>query len=61
LTGIGPSLREYLGDPDDALRLVAVRELLKDWHWFDPTLARVGAPEPLLSRWSRLSIYRWRC
>jgi hypothetical protein len=54
LTGNGPSPHEWLGDPDDALRLVEVRELLEGAPWFDVTLRRVGAPEPLLSHWSRL-------
>ncbi|HEU0059395.1 MAG TPA: hypothetical protein VFR19_05915 [Hyphomicrobiaceae bacterium] len=48
------SPRDWLGDPDDALRLVSARALLDGAPWFDPTLARVGAPEPLLSHWSRL-------
>jgi hypothetical protein len=50
----GPSPRDWLGDPDDALRLVSARALLEGAPWFDPTLARVGAPEPLASHWSRL-------
>ncbi len=54
LAGPGPSLSEWLGDPDDALRLVTVRELLAGAPWFDTTLPRIGAPEPLLSHWSRL-------
>lgn len=54
LAGPGPSLADWLGDTDDALRLVAVRELLGGAPWFDTTLPRVGAPAPLLSHWSRL-------
>jgi hypothetical protein len=54
LTGADPSPLQWLGDPDDALRLVEVRELLEGAPWFDPTIGRVGAPEPLLSHWSRL-------
>ena len=54
LAGGGPALRDWLGDPDDALRLVSVRELLGGAPWFDPTLPRVGAPDPLISHWSRL-------
>lgn len=54
LAGPGPSLTNWLGDPDDALRLVTVRELLGGAPWFDTTLARIGAPAPLVSHWSRL-------
>jgi hypothetical protein len=54
LAGPGPSLSNWLGDPDDALRLVTVRELLAGAPWFDTTLSRIGAPEPLVSHWSRL-------
>jgi hypothetical protein len=48
------SLLSNLGDTDDALRLVSVRELLAGASWFDTTITRVGAPEPLVSHWSRL-------
>jgi hypothetical protein len=54
LAGPGPSLLAWLGDTDDALRLVSVRELLAGAPWFDTTLPRMGAPEPLISHWSRL-------
>ena len=54
LAGHGPSLSDWLGDPDDAVRLVTVRELLAGAPWFDTTLPRIGAPEPLVSHWSRL-------
>jgi hypothetical protein len=48
-------LADRLGDSDDAVRLVMVRELIAGGaSWFDPTLARIGAPEPLLPHWSRL-------
>jgi len=50
----GASPRDWLGDPDDALRLVSARALLGGAAWFDLTLERVGAPEPLASHWSRL-------
>jgi hypothetical protein len=52
--GQGLPLRDWLGDPDDALRLVSVRELIAGAPWFDTTLPRIGAPEPLVSHWSRL-------
>lgn len=51
--GLG-ALPDWLGDSDDAVRLVAVRELMAGAPWFDTTLPRIGAPEPLLSHWSRL-------
>src|SRR5580765_58080 len=54
LAGPGPSLADWLGDTDDAVRLVSVRELIAGAPWFDTTLPRIGAPEPLVSHWSRL-------
>src|SRR5262245_34444517 len=54
LLGPGPSLLDSLGDTDDAVRLVTVRELLAGASWFDTTLPRIGAPDPLVSHWSRL-------
>jgi hypothetical protein len=48
------ALANWLGDTDDAVRLVTVRELLGGAPWFDTTLPRIGAPEPLVSHWSRL-------
>jgi hypothetical protein len=54
LAGPGPSLSEWLGDTDDAVRLVTVRELIGGAPWFDTTLPRSGAPEPLVSHLSRL-------
>jgi len=50
----GASFWDSLGDTDDATRLVSVRELLAGARWFDTTLPRIGAPEPLVSHWSRL-------
>ena len=50
----GSSFWDSLGDTDDAARLVSVRELLAGARWFDTTLPRIGAPEPLVSHWSRL-------
>ena len=43
-----------LGDTDDATRLVQVRELLAGAPLQDTTLPRFGAPQPLVSHWSRL-------
>lgn len=50
----GPPLGQWLGDTDDAVRLVAVRDLIAGAAWFDTTLPRIGAPDPLVSHWSRL-------
>lgn len=43
-----------LGDTDDATRLIQVRELLAGAPWQDTTLPRFGAPDFLVSHWSRL-------
>lgn len=42
------------GDPDDALRLMEVRDLLAGQGWFDLHQYRVAAPEGMLMHWSRL-------
>lgn len=42
------------GDTDDALRLVQVRDFLIHKNWYDLRLAAIGAPEALMSHWSRL-------
>jgi hypothetical protein len=42
------------GDPDDALRLMEVRDLLAGQGWFDLHQYRVAAPEGVLMHWSRL-------
>ncbi len=42
------------GDPDDALRLVQVRDLLAGQSWFDLHQYRVAAPEGVAMHWSRL-------
>lgn len=41
-------------DPDDALRLVQVRDLLAGQPWFDVHQYRVAAPEGVAMHWSRL-------
>jgi hypothetical protein len=48
------SLVDRLGDSDDATRLITVRDLIAGAPWFDTKVPRIGAPEPLLSHWSRL-------
>jgi hypothetical protein len=47
-------LTNYLGDADDAARLVQVREFMAGAHWFDLTTTTMGGPEGMLSHWSRL-------
>lgn len=47
-------LLDGLGDTDDATRLYQVREFLAGRGWYDLTLTRIGAPDPLVSHWSRL-------
>jgi hypothetical protein len=41
-------------DPDDALRLMEVRDLLAGQGWFDLHQYRVAAPQGVLMHWSRL-------
>ncbi len=41
-------------DPDDALRLVQVRDLLAGQSWFDLTQYRIHPPEGVPMHWSRL-------
>jgi hypothetical protein len=43
-----------LGDTDDALRLVIVRELISGRHWFDTHIERLQPPAGLDMHWSRL-------
>ncbi len=47
-----PGMR--MGDPDDVLRLVQVRDLLGGQAWFDLHQYRIMAPEGVLMHWSRL-------
>jgi hypothetical protein len=41
-------------DPDDALRLLQVRDLLAGQSWFDVHQYRIAAPEGVAMHWSRL-------
>ena len=43
-----------LGDPDDATRLIQVREFMASGHWFDTTTMKIGGDAGMLSHWSRL-------
>ncbi len=45
---------ERFGDPDDALRLIEVRDLLAGQGWFDLHQYRIAAPEGVPMHWSRL-------
>jgi hypothetical protein len=44
----------YLGDTDDVLRGLQIREFLRSGDWFDRTLPMIAMPEPYVSPWSRL-------
>jgi hypothetical protein len=47
--------KDYVGiDPDDAMRLVEVRDLLAGQGWFDLTQYRLGPDGGTLMHWSRL-------
>src|ERR1700686_2925582 len=50
----GTGLFGNLGDPDDATRLIQVREFLTSGHWFDTTTMKIGGDAGMLSHWSRL-------
>ncbi len=44
-----------LGDPDNYMRLVQVRDWLDGQSWWDTTQYRIGPPEGLKLHWSRLA------
>lgn len=44
----------YLGDIDDLLRRLQVRELLRTGAWYDRTLPMISMPEAYVSPWSRI-------
>ena len=48
------AFRHGVGDTDDAVRLVLVRELLAGHGWYHPEIARLQAPWGALMHWSRL-------
>lgn len=54
LAGNPGHLSSLIGDTDDAVRLIEVRRLLAGTGWTDMALPTIGAPQPLLSHWSRL-------
>ena len=47
-------LGKTLGDPDDALRLVMVRDLMAGRGWYDQLLTRLQPPLGTYMHWSRL-------
>jgi hypothetical protein len=47
-------LDSTLGDTDDAMRLVQLREFLQHQNWFDLHTQRVGGSEGYTSHWSRI-------
>lgn len=53
-SGEAVPLGSKFGDTDDALRLVQVRDFLIHGSWYDTRLTAIGAPEALVSHWSRL-------
>ncbi len=50
----GTLMQLDFSDPDDALRLVQVRDLLAGQSWFDLTQHRINPPEGVPMHWSRL-------
>jgi asparagine N-glycosylation enzyme membrane subunit Stt3 len=47
-------LAKTLGDPDDAMRLVLVRELMAGRGWYDQLVTRLQPPLGTMMHWSRL-------
>lgn len=54
LASRGAELLTSLGDTDDATRLVELHAFLGHGNWWNLTLDRIGAPDALVSHWSRL-------
>jgi hypothetical protein len=48
------TLHRPLGDTDDAMRLVIVRDLLAGRGWYDQVIARIQPPAGVWLHWSRL-------
>jgi hypothetical protein len=44
----------FLGDIDDRLRAIQIRQLLGGKSWYDLTISGLSMPEPYISPWSRL-------
>src|SRR6056297_2710100 len=49
-----PPTGSRVGDTDDALRLVQVRDFLMYGNWYDTTISQMGGGEALVSHGSRL-------
>jgi hypothetical protein len=47
-------LRDNLGDTDDAMRLVLVRDLMSGRGWYDQLVTRLQPPHGVYMHWSRL-------
>jgi hypothetical protein len=54
VTGAQQIASVRFNDPDDALRLMEVRDLLGGQSWFDLHQYRIAAPEGVAMHWSRL-------
>jgi hypothetical protein len=54
LTGHADNLANSLGDTDDAMRLVLVRDLMAGHGWYDQVIARLQPPHGVFLHWSRL-------
>ncbi len=48
-------LGERFPDPDDAMRLVQIRDLLASGNWFDMAPPRLDPPQVMPTHWSRLT------
>ena len=54
IAGEASLLHVRLGDTDDAMRLVEVRDFLAGKGWYDMHIERLQPPEGYVSHWSRL-------
>ncbi len=52
--GLNKNLSNGLGDTDDAMRLVIVRDLLAGQGWYDQVVHRLSPPQGVYLHWSRL-------
>lgn len=54
LLRLPPDFADFLGDTDDATRLLLVRDLLRGTPWSDPSVQGFGVQGPVPLHWSRL-------